>query len=57
MEKKKRYLRYFGRKDANLFFLQTLPDNILLSSKNKISLKIKYFWVVQAFICVCIEYS
>ena len=43
MEKKNCYPLYFRKKDANLFFLQTLPDNILLTSKNYFSLKMKYF--------------
>ena len=52
MEKKYCYLFHFCRKDTNLFFLQTLPDNILLTSKNIFSLKMKYFQDVQAFRCV-----
>ena len=39
MEKKYCYLFHFCRKDTNLFFLQTLPDNILLTSKNYFSLR------------------
>ena len=42
-EEKNCYLFYFCRKDTNLFFLQTLPDNMLLTSKNYFSLKMKYF--------------